>query len=199
MATNLENYVGRTILVITLDGRQIVGVLKGFDQTINIVIDDCIERVYNRVTGVEQVPLGLYIMRGDNVAVIGEIDEDLDKRVNYSIIRAEPLKTITVWETPYTYKAAQSFRTTEDEITYSKHTSLIVKVSIAIFLIYFGVLREPNDIDEILGADLFDVMPELEIPMLENEVKRLEAHGINADELRKKLDSLKQLASAKTN
>lgn len=91
------------------------------------------------------------------------------------------------------------FIATEDEITYSKHTSLIVKVSIAIFLIYFGVLREPNDIDEILGADLFDVMPELEIPMLENEVKRLEAHGINADELRKKLDSLKQLASAKTN
>ncbi|KAI2806342.1 U4/U6-U5 snRNP complex subunit lsm8 [Blomia tropicalis] len=193
MATNLENYVGRTILVITLDGRQIVGVLKGFDQTINIVIDDCIERVYNRVTGVEQVPLGLYIMRGDNVRfgrrVLSTNSESVpnDKPITYTKSKA------------YTYKAAQSFRTTEDEITYSKHTSLIVKVSIAIFLIYFGVLREPNDIDEILGADLFDVMPELEIPMLENEIKRLEAHGINADELRKKLDSLKQLASAKTN
>lgn len=27
-------------------------------------------------------------------AVVGEIDEDLDKRVNYSIIRAESLKPI---------------------------------------------------------------------------------------------------------
>lgn len=94
MASNLESYISRTILVITVDGRQIVGTLKGFDQTINIVIDDCHERVYNSISGVEQVPLGLYIMRGDNVAVVGEIDEDLDKRVNYSIIRAESLKPI---------------------------------------------------------------------------------------------------------
>jgi len=43
------------------------GTLKGFDQTINLVIDDCQERVYNSITGIEQVPLGLYIMRGDNV------------------------------------------------------------------------------------------------------------------------------------
>ena len=68
--------------------------MKGFDQTINIVIDDCHERVFNAITGVEQVPLGLYIMRGDNVAVVGEIDEELDKRVNYSMIRADALKPI---------------------------------------------------------------------------------------------------------
>ena len=41
--------------------------MKGFDQTINIILDDAHERVFSTQTGVEQVPLGLYIVRGDNV------------------------------------------------------------------------------------------------------------------------------------
>lgn len=42
------------------------GRLKGFDQLTNIILDKCFERVYSP-TGVEQVALGLYIIRGDNV------------------------------------------------------------------------------------------------------------------------------------
>lgn len=43
------------------------GTLKGFDQTINLILDDSFERVYSTSQGVEQVVLGLYIIRGDNV------------------------------------------------------------------------------------------------------------------------------------
>ena len=43
------------------------GTLKGFDQTINLILDDSFERVYSSGQGVEQVVLGLYIVRGDNV------------------------------------------------------------------------------------------------------------------------------------
>lgn len=43
------------------------GTLKGFDQTINLIMDECHERVYSAASGVEQVMLGLYIIRGDNV------------------------------------------------------------------------------------------------------------------------------------
>jgi len=43
------------------------GTLKGFDQTINLILDDSHERVYSTSQGVEQVILGLYIIRGDNV------------------------------------------------------------------------------------------------------------------------------------
>ena len=43
------------------------GTLKGFDQVINLILDESHERVYNTVTGVDQVILGLYIIRGDNV------------------------------------------------------------------------------------------------------------------------------------
>ncbi|KPM07508.1 Surface layer protein [Sarcoptes scabiei] len=93
-AANLESYIAKTVSVITVDGRQIIGTLKGFDQTMNLIMEECHERVYSVSEGVEQVLLGLYIIRGDNVAVVGEIDEDLDKKVNYSIIRAQPLNPV---------------------------------------------------------------------------------------------------------
>ncbi|XP_043565535.1 LSM8 homolog, U6 small nuclear RNA associated isoform X2 [Chiloscyllium plagiosum] len=56
-----------TVAVVTADGRMIVGTLKGFDQTINLILDESHERVFSSQQGVEQVVLGLYIVRGDNV------------------------------------------------------------------------------------------------------------------------------------
>src|SRR5277367_3093208 len=95
MSTALESFVNRTVSVITADGRNIVGTLKGFDQTINIILDESHERVYSTSQGVEQVVLGLYIIRGDNIAMIGEIDEDTDNRLDFHNIRAEPLNSMT--------------------------------------------------------------------------------------------------------
>lgn len=46
------------------------GTLKGFDQSINLILDDSYERVYHPDKGVEQAVLGLYIIRGDNMWVI---------------------------------------------------------------------------------------------------------------------------------
>jgi U6 snRNA-associated Sm-like protein LSm8 len=43
------------------------GVLKGFDNTTNIVLGECRERVFSPSAGVETVELGLYIVRGDNM------------------------------------------------------------------------------------------------------------------------------------
>ncbi|XP_009874497.1 PREDICTED: LSM8 homolog, U6 small nuclear RNA associated, partial [Apaloderma vittatum] len=61
------NKLSGTVAVITSDGRMIVGTLKGFDQTINLILDESHERVFSSSQGVEQVVLGLYIVRGDNV------------------------------------------------------------------------------------------------------------------------------------
>ncbi|XP_071491305.1 U6 snRNA-associated Sm-like protein LSm8 [Diadema setosum] len=94
MASALESYVNHTVSVITNDGRQIVGTLKGFDQTINLILDESHERVYSNTAGVEQVVLGLYIIRGDNIAVIGEVDEDVDTGLDLPNIRAEPLNSV---------------------------------------------------------------------------------------------------------
>ncbi|XP_039076872.1 LSM8 homolog, U6 small nuclear RNA associated [Hyaena hyaena] len=94
MTSALENYINRTVAVITSDGRMIVGTLKGFDQTINLILDESHERVFSSSQGVEQVVLGLYIVRGDNVAVIGEIDEETDSALDLGNIRAEPLNSV---------------------------------------------------------------------------------------------------------
>ncbi|XP_059834292.1 LSM8 homolog, U6 small nuclear RNA associated [Hypanus sabinus] len=94
MTSALESYINRTVAVVTADGRMIVGTLKGFDQTINLILDESHERVFSSQQGVEQVVLGLYIVRGDNVAVIGEIDEETDSALDLGNIRAEPLNSV---------------------------------------------------------------------------------------------------------
>ncbi|CAI8036532.1 U6 snRNA-associated Sm-like protein LSm8 [Geodia barretti] len=95
MALNsLEPLVGHNVSVVTADGRVIVGILKGYDQTVNMILAQSHERVYSSGAGVEKVQLGLYIIRGDNIAVIGEIDEEMDGEINLADIRAEPLNTV---------------------------------------------------------------------------------------------------------
>jgi U6 snRNA-associated Sm-like protein LSm8 len=38
--------------------------------------------------------MGLYFIRGDNIAVIGEIDEALEANMDYSNVKATPLKSM---------------------------------------------------------------------------------------------------------
>ncbi|KAK3025528.1 hypothetical protein RJ639_041520 [Escallonia herrerae] len=101
------------ISVITNDGRNIVvssavakswGVLKGFDQATNIILDESHERVYSTKRsvktqaagcskeGVQQLVLGLYIIRGDNISIVGELDDELDASLELSELRGHPLK-----------------------------------------------------------------------------------------------------------
>ncbi|XP_055533022.1 U6 snRNA-associated Sm-like protein LSm8 [Wyeomyia smithii] len=92
--SGLESYVNNTVSIITADGRNFVGTLKGFDQTINIILDESHERVYSMNAGIEQVVLGLHIIRGDNVAVIGQLDESIDSKLDFASIRGMPLEPV---------------------------------------------------------------------------------------------------------
>jgi small nuclear ribonucleoprotein (snRNP)-like protein len=66
----LLDYVDRRVGVLTNDGRIIVGRLRGFDQVCNVVLDGCVERVFAAHAGVETVPHGVYVLRGDNMCVV---------------------------------------------------------------------------------------------------------------------------------
>jgi len=91
---NLAPYVDHLVSVVTNDGRNIKGVLRGFDQTTNIVLGDSSERIFSADAPMEVVELGLYVIRGDNVAIIGEINEDADLSVDYAALRALPIKPV---------------------------------------------------------------------------------------------------------
>ena len=94
MSGSLESYLNRPVSVITADGRNFIGILKGFDQTINLILDETHERVFSANQGVEQVVLGLHIVRGDSICVVGEIDEDIDQRLDLHNIKADPLNAV---------------------------------------------------------------------------------------------------------
>ncbi|KAL9266653.1 Sm-like protein [Drosera capensis] len=90
----LEPLVDQMISVITNDGRHIVGMLRGFDQATNLILDESHERVYSTQQGVEDIVLGLYIIRGDNISIIGELDAELDESINRKVLRGHPLKPV---------------------------------------------------------------------------------------------------------
>jgi len=43
--------------------------MAGFDQKSNVVLSDSKERVYSMEAGVEEIPLGLYLVKGDMMYV----------------------------------------------------------------------------------------------------------------------------------
>ncbi|KIY47534.1 Sm-like ribonucleo protein [Fistulina hepatica ATCC 64428] len=92
--SSLQGYVDRRVLLVLQDGRAIVGIMAGYDQKSNVVLSDSKERVYSMEEGVEEIPLGLYLVKGDMITLIGEIDEAVDQAVDLSAIRAEPLPPI---------------------------------------------------------------------------------------------------------
>ena len=84
------------ITVICNDGRVIAGTLRGFDQAVNLILSDCVERVFSADAGTELQPLGgLHVIRGDNVAVVGEIDADKEEGADWGSKRAAPLPPVT--------------------------------------------------------------------------------------------------------
>ncbi|KAK6127554.1 hypothetical protein DH2020_038712 [Rehmannia glutinosa] len=66
-----------------------------FHQATNIILDESHERVYSTKEGVQQLVLGLYIIRGDNISIVGELDEELDASLDLSKLRAHPLKPLS--------------------------------------------------------------------------------------------------------
>lgn len=135
----LQQLMDSQVSVVTNDGRTMFGTLKGLDQKLNVILEECKERVFSKEEGVEevgqhtcaddpaslghaislpvlaawmllarhqrsfrsssykcelQVTLGLYIIRGDNIAIVGEVDEQVDGATDWSKTKAEPLKHI---------------------------------------------------------------------------------------------------------
>lgn len=72
-ASLLQPLVGLVVLVVTLEGRTVVGTLKGYDSVGNVVLSDAHERLFSADRGMEREPLGLYLIRGDALCVCGSV------------------------------------------------------------------------------------------------------------------------------
>ncbi|KAE9615290.1 putative LSM domain-containing protein [Lupinus albus] len=73
LSTSLASYLDKKLLVLLRDGRKLMGILRSFDQFANAVLEGASERV---IVGdlYCDIPLGLYVIRGENVVLIGELD-----------------------------------------------------------------------------------------------------------------------------
>lgn len=93
-------------MVLLRDGRTLIGFLRSVDQFANLVLHRTIERIH---VGNEygDIPRGIFIIRGENVVLLGEIVRKLEKLLknncssSYSIQDRDkesnlPLKEISV-------------------------------------------------------------------------------------------------------
>ncbi|KAL5117864.1 hypothetical protein ACEQ8H_004182 [Pleosporales sp. CAS-2024a] len=90
----LNAYLNKRVTVLTLDGRTMVGTLFSCDGSMNLVLQSAIERIIrprDEDLASEEVPLGLYIVRGDSVAVVGRLDEELDASIDWGKVQGEVL------------------------------------------------------------------------------------------------------------
>ena len=95
-AASIVDDLDKRILIILRDGRHLIGILRSFDQFMNLIIEETFERII--VGGINlfrqnppsqclifdllgqiaerycDILLGLYIVRGDSIVVMGEID-----------------------------------------------------------------------------------------------------------------------------
>lgn len=95
MSDFLKSLVDKVVLVIMYDGRTMIGTLKGLDHQTTLVLTDCKERIFSEGEGCEEVALGLYIVRGDQICVIGEVDEEADAAVDWAGVQGSKPTPIT--------------------------------------------------------------------------------------------------------
>ncbi|KAF9229329.1 Sm-like ribonucleoprotein [Gyrodon lividus] len=87
---SLVDCVDRKMLVVLRDGRKLHGVLRSYDQFANLVLEDTVERIYHGNAFAEHWH-GLFLIRGENVVLLGEIDLDQEddvplRQVDYQLL-----------------------------------------------------------------------------------------------------------------
>lgn len=83
------------VLILTVDGRTLLGNLLSTDQLTNLVLTNTVERIIRTPEDDEpssQIEHGLYLIRGDNVVMCGEIDEKIDSDIDWSKVKGEVIR-----------------------------------------------------------------------------------------------------------
>ncbi|KAF8516219.1 Sm-like ribonucleoprotein [Hysterangium stoloniferum] len=89
---SLVDCVDKKMLVVLRDGRKLLGVLRSYDQFANLVLEDTVERVHQG-DAFSDIRKGVFLIRGENVVLLGEIDLDAEDEVP---LHPVPLQQIAV-------------------------------------------------------------------------------------------------------
>lgn len=74
---SLVQEIDKRLLVVLRDGKTLIGYLRSVDQFANLLLQDTVERIHVG-TQFGDIPRGIYLVRGENVALCGEIDPALE-------------------------------------------------------------------------------------------------------------------------
>ncbi|KAF3002005.1 Serine/threonine-protein kinase smg1 [Curvularia kusanoi] len=66
----LKKYLEKRVLVSLNGSRKVMGILRGYDVYLNIVLDDANEEKANG----ERVPIGMVVIRGNAVVLLEALD-----------------------------------------------------------------------------------------------------------------------------
>ncbi|GBL87544.1 U6 snRNA-associated Sm-like protein LSm1 [Araneus ventricosus] len=108
-APSLLQHIDKRLYVWLRDGRMFVGRLRSVDQFANLVMYEAVERIHN---GKEfgDLPQGVLMIRGENVALLGEMGDDKGRRYSANQLLAaqearenaknkiNKLKTLAYWK-----------------------------------------------------------------------------------------------------
>ncbi|RAO66739.1 uncharacterized protein BHQ10_002751 [Talaromyces amestolkiae] len=85
-AAQLLDLTDKKLVLVLRDGRKLIGVLRSWDQFANLVLQDTVERIYSGNLYAEE-HVGLYLVRGENVLLLGEIDLDKEDDLPETLIQ----------------------------------------------------------------------------------------------------------------
>ena len=75
---DLNKYLNKSVHVKFSGGRDMVGILKGYDALLNLVLDECVETLADPADPFkpsdETRKLGLVVCRGNQISVISPLD-----------------------------------------------------------------------------------------------------------------------------
>ena len=82
----IEKLLNKKVQVISNEGKTFLGELISYDSSINIILNNTIERIFSEKNNVIEQKMGLFM------SIISEIDQDLEKKIDYSKIKGNKLK-----------------------------------------------------------------------------------------------------------
>ncbi|XP_012268869.1 U6 snRNA-associated Sm-like protein LSm1 [Athalia rosae] len=87
---SLLEELDKKLMVLLRDGRTLIGYLRSVDQFANLVLHRTIERIHvGREYG--DIPRGVFIVRGENVVLLGEIDKEKEKDLALSEVSVDDI------------------------------------------------------------------------------------------------------------